>query len=622
MKNLKHIKLFENFSLLEAFASSSLNKVFNYIKTKESKEKFSNYVRAIAGQIDVPSTAITDKYFEYLPYKDAIKKNISMDLVDCKATSIGAFGNPNNRGGKGVPGDICTGGKLKKAYGSSGRTRDYDCPVCNGTGKVSPAGQLKYLKFWLNSKGEFIGVTAVDGLYHPNKSDVSQFKQIDITDELKAVYNSWFNTTTHNLTADLEAIEKKYELVSGKTKLAIDNITNYRWRDPRGTTIGTYWKDRDGKVYIASGNHILDYKHQRPVGVKWKEFGSYIGQLPYIFGAAPINTQRGSIKVLTDIEERDDVLYNVGVQFTYPKGGGGSFRLESSLNKSFLNDAEFAILFDFQQFESDMASEGTKNLSTIKDERTERKTGVIGGKIGISDKDIKKANIDRYTDAISNVDITQGFDKLVKKLPRFFGGRYILYYMMEEKNFTSYRNTISYLLDFMTSENDESKKNISDKISMRIRDVFESNKDWSAKLENRFKEYVAYLNNKIDVVSDDKKKLYSAQLELLNKMNLISTKIWEKVSKMNVECVEDFEIIYSKISGIYNALMGDRNGLFSNYYSIRYIKQIFGYTDPSRTVSSFLSTFNSYYDYNSEFDENLQKLLGKLDYLMRVIDRM
>ena len=485
MKNLKHIKLFESFFLLESFASTSLNKVFNYIKTKESKEKFSNYVRAISGQIDVPSTAITDKYFEYLPYKDAIKKNVSMDLVDCKATSIGAFGNPNNRG-KGVAGDVCTGGKLKKAYGTSGRTRDYDCPVCNGSGKVSPSGQLKYLKFWLNSKGEFIGVTAVDGLYHANSKDVSQFKQIDITDEIKAVLNR-DGRNDASIKDDLEVIEKKYELVSGKTKLGVENITNYRWRDPRGTTIGTYWKDRDGKVYIASSNHILDYKQQRPVGVKWKEFGSYIGQLPYIFNAAPINIQRGSVKILTDIEEKDDVLYNVGVQFTYPRTGGGGFYLEDSLSKNFLSDAEFAIVFDFQQFEEDMVSAGTKNLSTIKDERTERKTGVVGGKIGISDKDIKKANIDRYTDAISNVDITQGFDKLVKKLPRFFGGRYVLYYMMEEKNFTAYRNTISNLLDFMTSENDEDKKSLSDKISNRIKDVFNINKDYSDRLDNRFR---------------------------------------------------------------------------------------------------------------------------------------
>ena len=620
MKNLKHIKLFESFFLLESFASTSLNKVFNYIKTKESKEKFSNYVRAISGQIDVPSTAITDKYFEYLPYKDAIKKNVSMDLVDCKATSIGAFGNPNYRG-KGVAGDVCTGGKLKKAYGASGRTRDYDCPVCNGSGKVSPSGQLKYLKFWLNSKGEFIGVTAVDGLYHANAKDVSQFKQIDITDEIKAVLNR-DGRNDASIKDDLEVIEKKYELVSGKTKLGVENITNYRWRDPRGTTIGTYWKDRDGKVYIASSNHILDYKQQRPVGVKWKEFGSYIGQLPYIFNAAPINTQRGSVKILTDIEEKDDVLYNVGVQFTYPRTGGGGFYLEDSLSKNFLSDAEFAIVFDFQQFEEDMVSAGTKNLSTIKDERTERKTGVVGGKIGISDKDIKKANIDRYTDAISNVDITQGFDKLVKKLPRFFGGRYVLYYMMEEKNFTAYRNTISNLLDFMTSENDEDKKYLSDKISNRIKDVFNTNKDYSDRLDNRFREYVIYLNNKMNEVSDEKKKLYRAQLELLNKMNQLSNKIWEKISKMNVECIEDFEIIYSKINGIYNAISSDRNSLFNNYNSIRYIKQAFNYSDPRRPSDSFLSIFSSVYEIPDDFDEKVQMVLGKIDYIMRVIDRM
>ena len=400
----------------------------------------------------------------------------------------------------------------------------------------------------------------------------------------------------------------------------MEGLTNYRWRDPNGITIGTYWKDRDGKVYIASSNHILDYKQQRPVGVKWKEFGSYIAQLPYIFNAATINIQRGSVKILTDIEEKDDVLYNVSVKFTYPKNGGGSFYLEDSLSKTFLSDAEFAIVFDFKQFKEDMVSAETKNLSTIKDERTERKTGVIGGKIGISDKDIKKANIDRYTDIISNVDITQGFDKLVKKLPRFFGGRYVLYYMMEEKNFTAYRNTISNLLDFMTSENDENKKSLSDKISIRIKDIFNSNKEYSTKLDNRFKDYVNYLNN--NEVSDEKKKLYRAQLELLNKMNQLSNKIWEKISKMNVECIEDFEIIYSKINGIYNAISGDRNGLLNNYNSVKYIKQISNYSDPRRISDTFLTNFSSYYDVCDDFDEKIQTILGKIDYIMRVIDRM
>ena len=625
MRNLKHIKLFESFSLLEAFTSTSLNKVFNYIKNKSEKEKFSNYIRAIAGQIDVPSTAITDEYFEYLPYKDAIKKNLSMDLVDCKATSIEAFGDPTKRGGKGVPGDVCTKGKLKKAYGASGRTREYDCPICNGTGKVSPAGQLKYLKFWLNSRGEFIGVTAVDGLYHANKRDVNQFKQIDITEEVKAALTrEGRNDAT--VKADLEAIESKYGLESGKTRLATEGLTNYRWRDPSGITIGTYWKDRDGKVYIASGNSYLDDKRQRPVGVKWKEFGSYLAQLPYIFNAVTANIDRGIIKILTDIEEKDDVLYNVGVNFTYPKSGGGSFSLQDSLDKSFLSEAEFAIVFDFKKFEDDMIVNNTKNLSTIKDERTERKKGIIGGKLGISNDDIRKANIDRYTNAISNVDITNGFDRLVKKLPRFFGGRYALYYIIEEKNFGAFRNTISNLLDFTNTEDDETRKAMADRISTRIKDVFSDNKDWSEKLDRRFKAYVDYLNAKIseidaDVDSTDDKRRYQAQLTLLNKLTQLSNKIWDKISKMDVECVEDFEIIYSKINGLYNAIRGDRNGLYSSD-NISYIRYIWNYSEARRTSEQFLSSYNSYYGIAANFDERIQKTISKIDYIIRVVDRL
>lgn len=624
MKNLKHIKLFEGFySLLEAFDASHLNKVFNYIKSKEEQKKFSSYVSAIAGQIDVPATAITDKYFEYLPYKDAIKKNLSMELVDCKATSIGAFGDPSRRGGKGVPGDVCTGGKLKKAYGAVGRTREYDCPICNGTGKVSPAGQLKYLKFWLNSAGQFIGVTAVDGVYHANSKDVTQFKQIDITDEIKAALNRE-NRNDATIKADLEAVESKYGLVSGKTKLAMEGITNYRWRDPRGVTVGTYWKDRDGKVYFASGNSYLDHKAQRPVGVKWKEFGSYIGQLPYIFSAAPINMQRGSIRVLTDVEEKEDYLYNVGVTFNFTKGTsvGTGFYLQDSLSKTFLSDAEFAIVFDFKQFEDDMKSSDTKKLSTIKDERTEMKSGIIGGKLGISNTDIKNANIERYTKAISNVDITQGFDRLVKKLPRFFGGRYALFYLMEEKNFVSYKNNVANLLKFMSAEDDKQKKYYSDRVSERIRDVFKSNKEYSDKLDTRFKVYLDYLNDKLNVANEDQKILFQAQIDIFNKAKELSNKISEKISNMEVETVEDFEIIYSKVSGIANALKADRTGLYDGSFSIRHISYLWNYNDARRVSEQFLYSWNSSYGKDADFDKKLQECLSKLDYMIRLVNRM
>ena len=624
MKNLKHIKLFESFySLLEAFDASHLNMVFNYIKSKDEKKKFSSYVNAIAGHIDVPSTAITDKYFQYLPYKDAIKKNLSMDLVDCKATSIAAFGNPNYRGGKGVAGDVCTGGKLKKSYGAAGRTREYDCPVCNGTGKVNPVGQLKYLKFWLNSEGKFIGVTAVDGVYHANSKDVNQFKQIDITDEIKAALNR-DGRSDATVKADLEAIERKYELVSGKTKIAMEGLTNYRWRDPHGITIGTYWKDRDGKVYVACGNSTLDYKAQRPVGVKWKEFGSYISQIPYIFNAVQSNMNRGTIKILTDVEEKEDYLYNVGVNFNFGNGRtvSSGFSLQDSLSKSFLSDAEFAIVFDFKQFEDDMISAETKNLSTIKDERTEMKSGIIGGKLGISNIDIKNANIERYTKAISDVDITQGFDRLVKKLPRFFGGRYALFYLMEERNFIAYRNNVANLLKFMSAEDDEQKKYYSDRVSERIKDVFKYNTEYSDKLDTRFKGYLDYLNDKLSVANEDQKILFQSQIDIFNKSKELSNKISEKISSMEVETVEDFEIIYSKVSGITNALKADRTGLYDGSFGIRHISYLWNYTEARRTSENFLYSWNSSYGVDSDFDKKLQECLSKLDYMIRLVNRM
>jgi hypothetical protein len=64
---MKHLKLFE------AFNSNILSKTLRYL-SKESRNNFLNEVKRICSELDFPLSELTDDYFEYLGFSNAIKK--------------------------------------------------------------------------------------------------------------------------------------------------------------------------------------------------------------------------------------------------------------------------------------------------------------------------------------------------------------------------------------------------------------------------------------------------------------------------------------------------------------------------------------------------------------------
>lgn len=66
MNNLKHIKLFE------AFKSGILSGTLKYINS-ESKEEFLDNVKRICNIYDFPPSELSDDFFEYLPFKQALR---------------------------------------------------------------------------------------------------------------------------------------------------------------------------------------------------------------------------------------------------------------------------------------------------------------------------------------------------------------------------------------------------------------------------------------------------------------------------------------------------------------------------------------------------------------------
>lgn len=125
MKELKHIKIFENFN------SSKLNKIFKFID-KESRDTFRYKLEKISSRLDFPMSNFSDDMFEYLPFKSALKK-VSEDKVPCE--------QHNNDGGK--------------------------CNNCDGSG-YKTNDRIKLIKFWFDKDGKYINTTAYDGSYKPS----------------------------------------------------------------------------------------------------------------------------------------------------------------------------------------------------------------------------------------------------------------------------------------------------------------------------------------------------------------------------------------------------------------------------------------------------------------------
>ena len=151
MSKLQYIKLFE------AFESEKLTKTLGYIKDKKDRDFFLDRLKRICNSIDFPYSKLSDEFFEYLPFKKALEKSAIITDEPCIATSRSEFP------GYSIEGEKCENGKIKRLWGS--RVRSVVCPVCDGTGiKPKNFTQVKLIKFWFNSDGKFVDITAVDGV--------------------------------------------------------------------------------------------------------------------------------------------------------------------------------------------------------------------------------------------------------------------------------------------------------------------------------------------------------------------------------------------------------------------------------------------------------------------------
>ena len=547
MRQMKYIKLFE------AFDSAQISKTLKFVK-KGDRDKFLGALQKICASIDAPLSSLSDDVFQYLPYKKAMKLRYEAERPVCSS---------------------CDGeGKISKAWGRG--TRMVKCPRCEGEGTTEAPQKMKYIKFWFNSDGSYVGSTVVDGRYHADKRDAANYVKKDITEDVRA------------LTA--AELKSKYGIANGETRIYLQNVSGTGWRNDRKySQLGVAFIDRDGRLFVVHKNSSIDVGE--PVGRKWKEYGRYATNLSMMLR----DSRNADAKVffMTDVEEKEDIYWNVPLSIDRY-----GMSADSSMSKDFLKDAHFAIVFDYDTF-----AYGGKGWNPVSITRGDREYAKKGATALISDEQIKSANIERYIKALSNIDLSEGIGKLAGKVPMVFGGDLALYFIYGEKNFSRFKNMMSDVYEFMAAKDDEGRKYANNKLAERLRDTREITDNIKQRIEKRI---AAAKESFAD--SEDKDKYH----RVFDRLETLSKSINEKLLRSKMETIEDMEIMLMKAIGINSALRSDRFAL--EYYLRSYISDLdnTGWRGDSAAMHAMQ---------NLSVDE-IDEQIRKLDLISNVIQRL
>ena len=539
MKNLQHLQLFE------AFESTKLSKTLGFIKEKKDKDIFLEKIKNICQSIDFPYSKLSDEFFDYLPFKSALKKSAILTDEPCEATSKSEF--PQYA----VAGEKCTKGKIKRQWGA--RTRDVVCPVCSGTGVKPKKSEVKLLKFWFNSEGKFIATTAVDGVIRKRSA--------------RSTGSKFSERLSDYIAGPAISHEQVKELPTGTILRA-----EIGGRD----TVFVLFKEGN-RIYAIQSHHA----GSAPSSSSWRNYGTRSWALgnaeyrnPQVLSPKPKKTE---LK-----EEADPYEWNTGINSRYR-----SISIDQYADvKDQIKDAHFAIIMDFGKIKK---SEFTTNADTQVD-RQERK---LGSKLdpNQSDESIKKKNIERYVNLLSQkLDISDDIANCNRLVTRSLGNRSALYIVYGTNIYSSLGNIIDYYIKFMGADDDRYKKNYADEITDRTNELFKSGMKRASQSEEIIK------NIKSKLKSNSREEEYLKVLDLTQKL---SDAIYNNIKNYQINDIEDLEVVAQKISSIRNILKSDRYGLN------RYFGYIIEYISSGREDRAYSYLVDNYY---TNVDEILEKM--------------
>ena len=552
MRELKYIKLFE------AFESSILSNTLSFIKDDQQKRDLKYKLESILASIknesgekvSAPMSLLKDEFFQYLPYKKAVSLKVGDVPLECPR---------------------CEGkGTVKKAYARG--TRNVKCDRCDGTGNIDPKPTLKYFKFWLNSEGNYVATTAVDGIYHPDKEYLSGYDFTDITEDAK--------------TLSASEMKAKYGIVNGETQIYMDNMKLRTYRDDRTSIICTAFIDSAGHLFAINkkAGHYF-----RPTGRKWKEYGNESIRIKdtVIGGLSGEKDARAFIIKPKNIKE--DIFWNTPVVFRTR----WDFSIGNPMPAGFLKDAHAAIVFDFEKFREWFLASGEKSVTQIKGEREEAKKGSAAL---MTDEYIRSANIERYLKQMAEIDVAEGLTSIVRKLPRIFGGKNCIFYIYSSKNLNELSNLIGLIYDFMETEDADERKEINRSISRKVRNIYDENKVIDDRIESRLNIAVEEIAKLDESEAASLRELFSAIMELSKFIN-------EELLRTSLLSIEDMDALKIKIKGIGELLGNSRLDAGFRYFLSESIAR---YIDP-RSMFERLKQMNK------------EKALSEIERVKRII---
>lgn len=545
MKNLKYIQIFE------AFESKILSKTLGYIETND-RNTFMDRLKRLCKSIDFPLSKMSDEYFEYLPFKSALARAAMTGDEPCEATSKSEF--PQYA----VDGEKCTNGKIKRTWGA--RTRDVVCPVCGGSGVKPKKSEVKLVKFWFTSEGKYVANTLVDGMIRvgrgSGRSDKFSTKLSDYTIG-KAVNDISTLSGGEMAVMTIEGSEViAYIYKYGSRYYAIQNVKS-------GSTPGDSAWQRQGRYSWALGRG--EYENMRLLTPKVKT---------------------------KEEEEVDPYTWNTGLEFTY-----GGIRANTSADvQSQIKDAHFAIVFDFGKLRK-------SEFETTQDTKAGREIAKKGSKLdpSQSDEEIKKRNIERYVNLLSQkLDISADIANCNRLISRSLGHKSALYIVYGTNIYSYLGSIIDYYIKFMSTDEDRYKKSYADEISDKTNDLFKNGMRRADIASDAIK------NIKSRLKSNNKDEKYLQILDLTQKLSDV---IYDNLKNYQINDIEDLEVVAQKISSIRNVLKSDRYGLS------RYFGNVVEYVSAGREDRAYSHLTDNYYT-------NVDDILEKLPRIITIISKI
>ena len=537
---MKYLQLFEAFE--SSFISNTIKFIKNKVDKKES-DKFLKDLKDLIAIFDLPIDKISDKYVKYLKSKKALELKYTEEV--------------NNNKGVGI------------------------------------------IKYWFSLSDGYLGYTGTgDELVKFEKDKISGENEKFTNRELDYIKtNSFGNKKFPIINGEIYPVSNYSDLKTGDEIILFCGNDN----DLDILTKATIYKEPN-EVHLYAVQNISDGGTPNGGG-NWGDFGRYTWSLNDTHGPSSDHSKLHFYKETSEplhyieIEEKEETSENP-LEWNLPIGRSGRiekwkvrYNYNSIDNYKKLDDADFCIVFYIDELLGTILTDDMM----VSDLKRERGIEKLGSTKLISDETIRKMNMERYIQKLSNklkISTTDFFD-LEKIMLKFLMSEMSLISLYNgSPSIYSIENVIYKLYNIADDTNENNQKS-------NLLRFIDSYKD----LNLSYYKYLQIYRDNINLIN----KMESTNFKnTFNKIIELGTQIYKWVKSQSINTIDDFLIIYNKIKSIRNFLSEDRNLLS---YSVREINDGFAYTDISRYI-------NYINDYNLE---SMNSDIKKLDLIGRFI---